>query len=247
MSMLTGRDDILTSQDCLSMYTATQIITRITFSHSETSALYKLTLQHILYERLCLVCSRRSSTTSSLKLPSLRSDIRSAVGSRHSRSWAEVLDGFSCFPCSLNENCIFASWCSLDELIEGDTLSTSSENSGSCSPSESKSTNSHLGDIKFSNVVGNSSHDDSNLAFSSITCHIPLESSEGYGRSVDIGRTQPLEDDGIKFLTIILGCSSGKVSVSLNEEKEVRILGYWSLPSCLSIVFMVDVDSLDAQ
>jgi len=156
-----------------------------------------------------------------------------------------VFDCLSCLPCSLKEDCIFAGWCSLDELIEGDALSTSSENSGSCSPSESKSTNSDLGDVKFSNVVGNSSHDDSNLAFSSLTCNLVLESSKGYGRSVDIGRTQPLKDDGIKFLTIILGCSSSKVSVSLDEEKEVGILGYRSLPSRLSIVFMVDVDSHD--
>lgn len=79
------------------------------------------------------------------------------------------------------------------ELVQGDGLTTSLENSSLSTGSESQSSNSDLGGVQQSNVIGNGTNNDDGLTLSTL-----LDGSVDLGNRhwglVDLGEEQRLEN-----------------------------------------------------
>lgn len=67
------------------------------------------------------------------------------------------------------------------------------------------------------------------------------QSSQRNSRTIDLAHEESLEDDLVELL---VGPAS-QVAVDLNEEQEIRIPGHGSLSSRLSVMLVIDVDTLD--
>ena len=189
---------------------------------------------------LSLVCSWSPSSSCPLKLPSLGSDMRLGMRMRNSRSRAEVFYSLSWVSRSLNQKCILSWRSSSRQFVNRNAFSSCSQDSWSSSLWEPKGTDCHLRQIEFSDVIGDGSDDNDDLIFISFSTGFMLEFSKGNCWPIDPGHKESLQDNFVE-----LGiCSSSQESIGFNQQQKVRILRNWSLPSCLSIIFVTDVDSL---
>ena len=89
---------------------------------------------------LFLVTAWRTTTTSTLELPSLGTDMGFGVGARQTRGWAEVLVGFSGCTDSLDKNSVLSSGGTDCQLIEGQNGASSFNDTGASSFSDTQST-----------------------------------------------------------------------------------------------------------
>jgi len=186
-----------------------------------------------------LVSSRGSLSSRSLELASLRSDERLRVRVRDSGCQTKVLVRLPRLPTSLDENRVVSLRRSLGEFVERDALASCREDPRSRSSRESKSAHRHLRDLELSDVVRNCSDGDEDLLLVSGSTDLLLESPQSHGRPVDLRHEQPLEDDLVELRL----CSPGEVSVHLDQQQEVWILRDGGLPSGLSVMLVVDVDT----
>ena len=189
---------------------------------------------------LSLVCSRSPSSSCPLKLPSLGPDMRLGMRMRNSRSRTEVFNSLSWVSRSLDQKCILSWRSSSRQFVDRNAFSSCSQDSWSSSLWESKGTNCHLRQIELSDVVGDGSDDNDDLLFISFSAGFMLEFSKWNCWPIDPGHEESFQDNFVE-----LGiCSSRQESIGFNQKQKVRVLRNWSLSSCLSIIFVTDVDSL---
>lgn len=120
------------------------------------------------------------------------------------------------------ENSICTSGGLKGELIEGEALSTSGENSFSGLGAESKCADIELGDFEESFVVGDGGNRNNDSGVSVLNVFkVFHDSGDGNGPSVSAGTVQSLENDFVE-----LGISSsGEESVQSDEKSEVGVSG----------------------
>lgn len=147
---------------------------------------------------LDLETSRLPSSSTLLELPSLGSDERLLV-----LVWAhtKVSYRFSSILGSSEENSVATLGRSKSELVQGQTLSTSSDDALSSSLGESQGGNGELGEFLNSDVIGDGSNDDDGLGWRRTSWDTTAvlgevdQSRDRDGGLVDLAHEQSSEDD----------------------------------------------------
>lgn len=110
--------------------------------------------------------------------------------------WAksEVLDGLSGVLWSSKEKGVASSWGSQGQLIQGQNLSSSSNDAGTSGGSEAEGSNTELGDSQQAVVVSDSSNDNNGLVVG-LFGNVGHDSGKGHWRAVDLGHKEPAKDN----------------------------------------------------
>jgi len=166
-----------------------------------------------------------SATTSTLELASLGSDLWLLVG-----VWAETeaLDSLSGVLWSAEEDGVGSGWGSESELVEGEGLTTGSENSGTGSGGELQGGNGELWDGKSTVVVSDGTDNDNGLAMVGWGVWVGGVSDDSRERdwwAVDLGGKESAQDNLVEWSV----GSTGEEPVQLDEESQVDIVTLWRL------------------
>lgn len=131
-----------------------------------------------------------SASTSLLELASLGLDVWLLV-----LVWAhsEVLDSLASVLWSSEEKSVASLWCAESELIEGEGLTASLQDTGTSSGSEAESSHADLWDGQETVVIGDgSNNNDSPLL---LLLDVGNDSGDGYWWAVDTAHKQAAKDD----------------------------------------------------
>ena len=124
-----------------------------------------------------------------------------------------MLDGSAGSAAALEQDGVGTGGAAESELIESDALTASLENTSTGSFSEVESTNLEGGDFDHADIVGDSTNDNSDLAF--LALHVSSESIQTHGRAVDSAHVKTSENDGGELGT----STSGNEAVKLRNEQ----------------------------
>lgn len=157
---------------------------------------------------LNLEASALSTTTSTLELTALRTDIRSGLAAGSSGN-TEVLHSSTGSTATLKKDGVSTSGAAESELIEGDALTTSLENTSTSSFSEMKSAHLHGRNFNHADIVSNSTNNHSDLVL--LTLHVSGKSIQAHGRTVDSAHVETSQND------------SGELSSSTASDEAVKL------------------------
>ena len=107
--------------------------------------------------------------------------------------------------------------------------------------SDTEGTDSHLGDLKDSDVIGDSAHNNSNLVSITSLLHVPGKSGNGQRWSVDLAHEEPPEDDLVELSLR----PPGQEPVELDQQSQVDILGLGLSSANLSVILVFDINTHD--
>jgi hypothetical protein len=141
---------------------------------------------------LNLETTRSTLTTSTFKLATLRANIRLLV---LVRTETKVLDGFTSVLGTTDENGVGTSGSTEGQLIQGQTFTTSLQDTSLGGLSEVKGSNRELGKFKKTGVISDSTNDDNGL----IVLGIANDAGNSDRRTVDAGHKETLQDDLVEF------------------------------------------------
>lgn len=102
-------------------------------------------------------------------------------------SWASDNDG------------VLTLWSSQSQLVQGDSLTTSLEDSSLSTGSESQSSDGSLWSVQQSNIVSDSANNDDGLLSSTLLLQHIVDSGEGHWWSVDLGQEQRSQDHLVEW------------------------------------------------
>lgn len=111
------------------------------------------------------------------------------------RTETEVSDSLSGVSWTSDEDGVLTLWSSQGQLVQGDSLTTSLDDSGLSTGSESQSGNSGLWGLQQSNVVSDGTDNNDGLLSSTLLLQHIVDSRDGNWRSVDLGQEQRSQDD----------------------------------------------------
>lgn len=146
----------------------------------------------MLLSSLDLESSRVSSTSSSLELSTLGNNLRSLT---LVRTETKVSNGLSGVSWTSDKDGVLTLRSSQSQLVQGDSLTTSLQDSSLGTSSESQSGDSGLWGLQQSEVVGNGTNDNDGLLSSTLLLQNLVDSGKGNWRSVDLGKEQRSQDD----------------------------------------------------
>jgi len=156
------------------------------------------------------------------------------------RTHAKVLDGFPRSPLALQQDGVGPSWCPQCELVEGDGLSTGSDDALLGSTGEPESSDDEFWNDRETDIVGYGSNDDDDFVSGSAALNLLSDTGKGDRGTVDLREEETAEDDFVKF-----GISTtGEEAVKLDKEEEVGIL---ALGRCAMALFDVVVSNVDTH
>ena len=123
-------------------------------------------------------------------------------------------------------------------MVEGETLTSSLDDSGSCGLSELESNNCHLWDLEQAGIIRNSGDDNSGL--SRVWLHVLNKLRERQWSSVTSRSDQPLDDSFVE-----LGSSpSGEELVELDQKLDIWVVSLWCLSArCASAAATLKINS----
>ena len=108
---------------------------------------------------------------------------------------AKVLHGVTSVPLAAEENGVRASGRAEGELVEGENLAARLEDALLGRGSETKGSNRELGDLKQTNVIGNSADDDNDLRVTvGRVLGLLHDAGKGNGGAVGLGEEETVED-----------------------------------------------------
>lgn len=136
---------------------------------------------------LDLETSRSSSTSGSLELSTVRQD---SWGLVLVRTETEVSDSLSGVSWTSDEDGVLALWSSDSQLVQGDSLTTSLDDSSLGRGSESQSGNGGLWNIQQSDVVGDGTNNNDSLVSGTLLLQGVVDSGKRHWRSVDLRQEQ---------------------------------------------------------
>ena len=139
---------------------------------------------------------RSSSTSSSLELSTLGED---SWGLVLVRTHTEVSNGLSRVPWTSQDQGVLTLWSPDSQLVKGNALTTSLDDSGSCTSSESQSSNSGLWKLEDSGVIGDGTNDDDGLVGSTLTSESPGDPGNRHWWSVDLGQVQGSQNNLVEW------------------------------------------------
>ena len=157
---------------------------------------------------------------------------------RNAGSFAEMSNGFTGISSTPEKDCVGTSRTTESQLVESQTLATSSDNASTSSLSKSQSSNVELGDIKESLVVGHSANKDSNLVVL-LAPHVSSNAGYRHGRAVCAAHGKALKNSLVEWG---LGAASQK-AVELHQQKKVRILRDWLSSVAILGVLMLKINT----
>lgn len=151
-----------------------------------------------MQESVCLdlETSGVSLTSSSLELSTLRHDLWSLV---LVRTEAEVSNSLSGVSGASDNDGVLALRSSQGQLVQGDSLTTSLDNSSLGTSSESQSGDGNLWNLQQSEVIGDSSDNNDGLLSGTLLSNNGVDLSKRHWRSVDLGQEQRLQDDLVEW------------------------------------------------
>ena len=128
---------------------------------------------------------------------------------------AKVLNCLTCVLGASEEEGVASSGSTESQLIQGQDLSSSSENAGTSSGGDTESSNAELGDGQEPVVIGDGANNNNSALI--LLAKVRDNSGHGDGGSVDARHKESAEDD------LVEGGfgSAGQESVQLHEELEV--------------------------
>lgn len=141
---------------------------------------------------LNLETSRSSSTSGSLELSTVRKD---SWGLVLVRTEAEVSDSLSGVSWASDDDGVLTLRSSDSQLVQGDSLTTSLDDSSLGRGGESQSSDGGLRDVQQSDVVGDGTNNDDGLVSSTLLLQGRVDSGKRHRRSVDLGQEQRSQDD----------------------------------------------------
>jgi hypothetical protein len=187
---------------------------------------------------LVLVSSRATSTTSTLKLTSLATNIWLSLGSWNTSS-SKVLHSLTAISWSTHEDSVGSSWCNQSKLIKGHDLSSSLEDSGTSSLGHTESANSELWHLSDTDIISHSSYEHSNLVF--LSGHELNQLGQGQWWVVDLGHKQTLQHNLVELAL----CTALQETIELDQELQVWVVTLWCNPLGLFITSSSNkIDSL---
>lgn len=108
-------------------------------------------------------------------------------------------DGFSGVSWTSQDQGVLTLWSLDGQLVQSDGFTTSLDDLGSGTGSESQSGDSGLWELKDSGVVGDGTNDDDGLTGRTFLLQSSGDSGDGDWRSVDLGQEQRLQDDLVEW------------------------------------------------
>jgi len=112
---------------------------------------------------------------------------------------AKVLDRFAGVPLAPEEKRATAGGCPQSELVQGQRLSTSTQDALFCTASEAESGHRYAGELDEADVIGDGSDDDDGLSLvAGRRSDLLHDSRKGDRRAVDLGHEETFEDDFIE-------------------------------------------------
>ena len=165
---------------------------------------------------LDLEATGTSASTSLLELASLGLDLWLLV-----RVWAktEVLDSLTGVLWSTEEEGVASGWGAESELIQGEDLTTGSQDAGTGSGGEAERSNAELWNSQETVVVGDGTDDNNGLVVGLLR-DVGNDSGERHWWSVDARHKQATEDDLVERG---LGAALGAISIALFVMQDIGL------------------------
>jgi hypothetical protein len=151
---------------------------------------------------------------------------------------AEVLDGLAAVLGATEDQGVAASGGTESELIEGDGLTTGSDDASTGGGSEAESGDGGLREGQESVVVGDGANNDDD-ALLLLLADVADDAGQRHGRTVDLGHEQALEHDLVEGR---LG-TAGQEAVKLDQELQVDIVALGGLAVSALDVVAVEIDT----
>ena len=115
------------------------------------------------------------------------------------RTEAEVSDSLSGVSWASEDNSVLTGWGSQSQLVQGDGLTTSFDDSSLGALSESQSSDADLWSLQQSEVVGDGTNNNDDLVGSVLLLQGSVDSGKRHWRSVDLGEEQRSQDDLVEL------------------------------------------------
>lgn len=115
------------------------------------------------------------------------------------RTETEVSDGLSSVSWTSDDQSVLTLWSSDSQLVQGDSLTTSLDDSSLGRGSESQSSDSGLGELQQSDVVGDGTNNNDSLISSTLLLQGVVNSGERHWWSVDLGQEQRSQDNLVEW------------------------------------------------
>lgn len=132
----------------------------------------------------------------------------------------EVLDGLAGVLAATEEKAVLALRLEHGELVEGEALTTGSDDAGTGALGEAEGADAELGALLHADIVSDGGHGHGNAGLL-LVAHEEANAADRHGGAVDAAHVHALED-----LLVELGLSAAsKEGVQLHEESQVRVLG----------------------
>lgn len=191
-------------------------------------------LAHFFQPNLDLEATRASATTSALELATLGLDegFLVLVGTE-----AEVLDGLTAVLGSTEDQGVASGGGTESKLVQGDGLTTSSDNAGTGGGSEAEGGNGGLGEGQETVVIGDGADDDDGALL--LLAKVGNNAGEGNGRAVDLGHEKSSENNLVESG---IG-SASQEAVQLDQELQVDIVALGGLAVSALDVVAVEIDT----
>lgn len=171
----------------------------------------------LLLFRLLLVTAWCTTTASLLELASLWANVWFGVGVWHTGSSAEVTACFTGVALALDQDCVVSGRWQECQLIECQHFSASLGDSLTSAFSDTESANSQFWDLKKTQVVGDASNNDDDVAFLSLAgLDQATDALKRDDWSVDARHKQTLEDDFVELLM----CTAVQEAIELKSENK---------------------------
>ena len=140
--------------------------------------------------QLDLVAHARTATTSSLELATLRAHVGTRLASRSTRS-SEVSHGLASVAVALQQHGVGSGRSTQSQLVQSDALASGLQDASTSGLGEAQSAHLQGGHLGHANIVGDGSHDHSDLILLSL--HVHHKSSQTHGRAVGAAHVETLQ------------------------------------------------------
>merc|ERR1719376_342693 len=164
-----------------------------------------------------------SSSTSSLELSSLGSNVGLSGTVRNTWSFTHMSACFSCCSTTLNQQCVLPCWCLQSQLVKCEDLPSCFEDTNSRTLSESESTDCQLGDIQESHIICHCSYHHTDL--------VSLGTSRSLTSSVTVPTTTQILSPSDRFIrrTIRAKEMGGLLILLINKRFKMTLLNLASV------------------
>lgn len=115
------------------------------------------------------------------------------------RTETEVSDSLSGVSWASEDDGVLTLWSSDSQLVQGDSLTTSLDDSSLGRGGESQSGDGDLRDIQQSDVVGDGTNNNDSLVSSTLLLQGHVDSGKRHRRSVDLGQEQRSQDNLVEW------------------------------------------------